>query len=229
MRPKKGGGVVNSKSEAAKERKEIASAVKKEREEKDKEDQFWAEASGPKSKAAKKREEEEARRAETLAKKQEARKLAEEEEKVLETYGKGPGKKEKTPSGKVTAAELALKQEAEQKRLEQQARENERRSRRETKESEYDRLVSVENTNRGEVMVDARSLDEALSQITVASEEPVIDKHPERRLKAAHKVFRERIMEDVMQSRPGLSMRQYDELAWKEWRKSAMSKSSRRH
>ncbi|KAI5066736.1 hypothetical protein GOP47_0017264 [Adiantum capillus-veneris] len=186
--PKKMG--VNSKAEEARGRKAAAEAEKKEKEAKEKEDSFWKDAEGAKSRAAKKKEEEASRRAEALLKKAEAKKLVEQEEKELEKYGKHVDKKQgrvSIPTPKVTAAELALRKEEEQTKLQADAETAKRRDRRMADAEEYERLITVENTNRDDTAVDARSVDTALAQITLASDLPP-DRHPERRLRAAFKV-----------------------------------------
>eukprot|EP00850_Spirogloea_muscicola_P026054 SM005349S18168 [mRNA] locus=s5349:7:448:- [translate_table: standard] len=103
-------------------------------------------------------------------------------------------------------------------------------------EAEYEQLVEVENTNRVEALIDARNLDEALSQMALAEDSPPGDKHPERRLKAAYKVLRLRSIEltgrqgaqafeeaelpRLRAERPGMSLTQYKDLLWKLWKKS---------
>lgn len=55
-------------------------------------------------------------------------------------------------------------------------------------EEEYERMVLVSNTNRDDSIIEAHSVDDALTKMTIA--EPVLapDRHPERRLKATFKV-----------------------------------------
>ncbi|KAH7387022.1 hypothetical protein KP509_16G000700 [Ceratopteris richardii] len=186
--PKKMG--VNSKAEEARARKAAAEADKKEREVKEKEDSYWRSAEGAKSRAAKKKEEDAARRAETLQKKAEAKKLLEQEEKELEKYGKHVDKKQgrvSIPTPKVTAAELARQKEEEEAKLKANAEESRKKDRRMADAEEYERMISVENTNRDDTAVDARSVDTALAQMVIASDLPA-DRHPERRLKAAFKI-----------------------------------------
>eukprot|EP00850_Spirogloea_muscicola_P026033 SM005284S17842 [mRNA] locus=s5284:10:502:- [translate_table: standard] len=87
-------------------------------------------------------------------------------------------------------------------------------------EAEYEQLVEVENTNRVEALIDARNLDEALSQMALAEDSPPGDKHPERRLKAAYKAFEEAELPRLRAERPGMSLTQYKDLLWKLWKKS---------
>lgn len=187
--PKKMG--VNSKAEEARARKASAESEKKAVDAKKKEEQFWSEAEGPKGKSAKKKEEDAERRAEAAVKRAEARKLAEQEEQELAKYGKAVDKKAGRvglPVPKMTAAQLALQQEAERERLAAQAQASKKRESRTADTEEYERLVAVQNTNREDNIVDARDLDSALAQIATPSDLPA-DRHPERRLKAQFKVL----------------------------------------
>lgn len=186
--PKKMG--VNSKAEAARARRSATESERKEREAKEKEEQYWREAEGNKPRAAKKREEEAEKRAEANARKAEVRRLAELEEKELEKSLMKPDKKANrvaVPLPKVTEAELARRKEEEQAVLQQRAEEEKRKQSRTAKEEEYERMVSVENTNRDDSIIEARTVDEALARMTLVDNLPV-DKHPEKRLKASFKV-----------------------------------------
>lgn len=218
--PKKMG--VNSKAEEARARKAATDAEKKEKEARDKEDTFWRDAEGAKSRAAKKKDDDTNRRVEALSKKVEAKRLAEQEEKELEKYGKRVDKKQgrvSLPTPKVTAVELARQKEQEQAKLQADAEAAKKRDRRMADTEEYERLIAVENTNREDNIVDARSVDTALAQMTLASDLPP-DRHPERRLKAAFKAFEEAELPRLREEKPGLTHTQYGEMVWKLWRKS---------
>ncbi|KAL2927074.1 hypothetical protein RDABS01_020426 [Bienertia sinuspersici] len=222
MPPKKMG--VNSKAEEARARKAAAEAEKKFRETKQKEDQYWREAEGSKSKAAKKREEEEQKRAEAAAKKAEARRLAELEEKEIDKSLKKPDKKANRVSGpmivnKVTEAELLKRREKEEEEARRKAAESKKKQSRMAEEEEYEKIVLVENKNRVDDLIEARSVEEALAQMSVAEPLPV-DKHPEKRLKASFKAFEEAELPRLKAEKPGLTHTQYKEMIWKLWKKS---------
>ncbi len=90
----------------------------------------------------------------------------------------------------VTAAELAKRKEEEQQQLQAQAQAAKLRESRTAHEDEYERLVSVANSNRDDDIVDAHGLDTALAQmISISAPELPADRHPERRLKASFKVL----------------------------------------
>eukprot|EP00270_Netrium_digitus_P021791 TRINITY_DN954_c0_g2_i1.p1 TRINITY_DN954_c0_g2~~TRINITY_DN954_c0_g2_i1.p1 ORF type:complete len:240 (+),score=96.19 TRINITY_DN954_c0_g2_i1:92-811(+) len=226
--PKKVG--VNSKAEEAKARKESAAAEKKEKEKKEKEDAQWRDE-GATSKAAKKREEDERKKAEAAAKRAEAKKLAEQEEREMEKVAKkGVVKGDKlsatSSSSKITAAKLQEIREKEQKALQERMAMEQKKKERVVGADEYGRSLEVANENRMESLVDAHSLDEAISQLHLSSgtgetssKQPV-DMHPEKRLKAAYKAFEEAQLTELRSERPGLTLTQYKELIWKAWKKS---------
>ncbi|GAB2267794.1 hypothetical protein Dimus_002770 [Dionaea muscipula] len=175
--PKKMG--VNSKAEA--------SRALKDHEAREVEEQYWREAEGSKSKAAMKREEEAEMRAEAAAKKAEARRFAEQEEKDLDKSLKKPDKKVNqvsVPLPKVTEIWLRRRKEEEQAALQRQAEDAKKRQSRMAEEEEYERMVLVANTNRDDSIIEAHTLEEAIAQMSVSDDLPV-DKHPEKRLKAA--------------------------------------------
>ncbi|CAN8283741.1 unnamed protein product [Cochlearia groenlandica] len=219
--PKKMG--VNSKAEVARSRKNAADSEQKDRQNREKEEQYWREAEGPKSKAAKKREEEAEKKAETAAKKAEARLMAEQEEKELEKSLKKPDKKVNrvsVPVPKVTEAELIRRREQEQVALAKKSEDSKKKQARTAAEEEYEKIVSVTNTNRDDSLIEAHSVDEALARITVSDNNMPIDRHPEKRLKASFKAFEEAEMPRVKEEKPGLTHTQYKDLVWKLWKKS---------
>ncbi|KAJ8766985.1 hypothetical protein K2173_012494 [Erythroxylum novogranatense] len=218
--PKKMG--VNTKAEAARERRSANEAERKEREAREKEDQYWREAEGGKSRAAKKREEEAQKRAEAVARKAEARRLVEQEEKELEKGAKKTDKKANRvgiPVSKVTEAELQRRREEEQAEMARKAEEAKRRQSRTAAEEEYERMVLVSNTNRDDSIIEARSVEDAIAQLTVADNVPV-DRHPEKRLRATFKAFEEAELPRLKEEKPGLTHNQYKDMIWKQWKKS---------
>ncbi|EFJ30822.1 hypothetical protein SELMODRAFT_409501 [Selaginella moellendorffii] len=221
--PKKMG--INSKAEEARSRKAEAESERKDRESKDKEDRYWQELEGPKSRSSKKREEEAEKKAEILAKKAEARRLAEKEEREMEGYGKKVDKKSLrvgvgSPAvPKVTAVELERQREAEAARLAALAAETKRREMRATDEQEYEKMVAVENVNRAEDLIEARSVEAAIAQMAIPDELPM-DRHPEKRARASYKAFEEVELAKLKADKPGLTHTQYKDLLWKLWKKS---------
>lgn len=66
--------------------------------------------------------------------------------------------------------------------------------------------------------IDASGIDAALSSMKLAS--GVVDDHPEKRMKALHKAFEERMMPEMKQQYPGLKRTQYLEKIFILWKKS---------
>jgi hypothetical protein len=82
----------------------------------------------------------------------------------------------------VTHHELDKLREAEAQEKEAEQKERAMAARREVSATSYSRMLEVENTNRQEDAVDARSMEQAidaLSSLGVAEAAPV-DKHPEK-------------------------------------------------
>ncbi|TYI43960.1 hypothetical protein ES332_A01G203800v1 [Gossypium tomentosum] len=137
------------------------------------------------------------------------------EEKEIEKVLKKPDKKANRvaiPVPKVTEAEL-------QKEEEEQAEEAKKRQSRTVAEVEYERLVSVTNTNRDDSLIEARSVQEAIAQMSVADNLPP-DRHTERWLKASFKAFEEAELPRLKEEKPGLTHNQYKDMIWKLWKKS---------
>ncbi|KAF8405498.1 hypothetical protein HHK36_010405 [Tetracentron sinense] len=181
----------NSKAEAARARESATEMERKEREGREKEEQYWREAEGTQSRASKKREDEGEKRAEATARKAEARRLAEQEEKEVEKGDKKPDKKAtrvSIPVPKATESELQRRREEERLQILHRAEVAKKRQSRTADEEEYERMVLVTNTNRDDSVIEAHSVEDAISRITVAESLPV-DRHPERRLKASFKVL----------------------------------------
>ena len=200
----------NTKAVEARARKEAAADSKRSAAEKAAEDARWQDE-GKQTKAAKSKEEQERKKAEQAAKRAELKKLEEMEaqemakisaKKAAGSAGKaGAGASKAGGSGgkpgtatKVTHAELEKQREKEQKEREVAEAVRRRQAAREKGEEEYAKsLDSMTNTNRMETVVDARNLEEAVAQLRLMEGEPgatPVDKHPEKRMKAAYKVRR---------------------------------------
>lgn len=66
--------------------------------------------------------------------------------------------------------------------------------------------------------IDASGIDAALSSMKLAS--GVVDDHPEKRMKALHKAFEEKMMPEMKKEYPGLKRSQYLEKIFILWKKS---------
>jgi len=76
-----------------------------------------------------------------------------------------------------------------------------------------------ENINRVEVEgVEARTVDEALNVLSIKGT-PEVDKHPEKRMKAAYEEFEEERLPQLKAENPTLRLSQLKQLLRKEWNK----------
>lgn len=71
--------------------------------------------------------------------------------------------------------------------------------------------------NEEEHLVDARSVDEALTVLKL--NEPA-DKHPEKRMKAAFLAYQAEYLPILRKENPSLKLSQVKEILWKQWEKA---------
>jgi len=118
--------------------------------------------------------------------------------------------KEKRPEVKVTRAAIeanAVRQQLERERLEKQ----------EVKVTPTEPLE--ENINRLQLEEDAaRNIDEAIA--VLGSKDTEIDRHPEKRLKAAYTAFEEIHLPRLKAENPNLRLSQLKQMLKKDWTKS---------
>jgi len=89
-------------------------------------------------------------------------------------------------------------------------------------EEEYDELVSRPNLNHETDVIQAKSVEEAISglQDVGLAEQAPVDAHPERRLRAAYLAFEEEQLPLMKVEMPGLTLKQYKDKLWKQFKKS---------
>uniref|UniRef100_A0A1L8DCR5 Putative coiled-coil domain-containing protein n=1 Tax=Nyssomyia neivai TaxID=330878 RepID=A0A1L8DCR5_9DIPT len=197
--PKKMGE--NTKAVEARERKAAAKKAQNEKVAKDKEDAMWQDDDKNLAKKKQRKEEEEKKKAEQLKKKAEAKQLLEEEMSSIKTTGK--------PSiQKVTRAQIQKEVETRNKNIE--AINKPAKQKNELLEENINRLNLDSNV--------ATTVDDAIAVLNVTEE--TLDKHPEKRLKAAFKAFEEENMTRIKLENPTMKMSQWKQLLWKEWTRS---------
>ena len=86
-------------------------------------------------------------------------------------------------------------------------------------------LLMRERESQG--IVDASTVDEAISVLSV--KDPAVDKHPERRMKAAFAAFEERELPRLKEENPQLRLSQLKQLLKKEWMKSPENPMNQLH
>ncbi|CAH0724509.1 unnamed protein product, partial [Brenthis ino] len=200
--PKKFAGE-NSKAVAARQRKENIKQEKDQKVKKLVEDAEWEDNDDKLKKKQQKKEEQEKKRLEQLQKKAEAKALLEKEMESIK------GKVAAPPPQKITRAQITQMKEKAVKT--------------EPVKPVPARVVVEEppleeNINRlqieGEV---AQSVEEAIS---VLSDKTDVDRHPEKRLKAAFTAFEEVTLPRLKAENPSLRLSQLKQMLRKEWQKS---------
>ncbi|XP_046752203.1 coiled-coil domain-containing protein 124 [Diprion similis] len=189
----------NSKAVAARARKAAVKEAETSKKVQEAEDKAWQDDDKQLQKKKQKQEEMEKKRLQQLEKKAEAKALLEKEMSSIKVGGK-------QPAAKLTRAEI----QAETERRNQVAQK---------KKTEDEERPIEENINRivleGET---AHGIDEALS--VLSTKESEVDRHPEKRLKAAYTAFEERMMPLIKEQNPTLRLSQLKQILRKEWMKS---------
>ncbi|KAG0315663.1 hypothetical protein BGZ99_007326 [Dissophora globulifera] len=193
MAPKK----ENSKAAAANERKAAAANAKNS---KKAAEQEAAEASEwSKGSKANKKEAEEQKRLEQLAKKREAQRALEEEEKSLKSKPAKPVKGEEKKAVKKAAKVEAFSNEV--KPVEEFSASN--------IDDALD-LLTLTGPSTGGI---------GLSSVAIGKNKDV-ERHPERRFKAAFEAYKDREMPILKEEHPGLRKNQMEDLLYKQFQKS---------
>ncbi|KAE9274372.1 hypothetical protein PF008_g29611 [Phytophthora fragariae] len=111
--------------------------------------------------------------------------------------------------GKLTQADMAALSEAEEARTAAKPG---------RKAIKFDNNFQANKNRNQDEDGEARSLDAALDLLTVSDKE--MEKHPERRAKAAYKAFEEVMMPQLREDYPGLKLSQYKQKLSELWRRS---------
>ncbi|CAM4701127.1 coiled-coil domain-containing protein 124 [Caretta caretta] len=206
----------NTKSAAARARKAEAKAAADAKRQQELEDAFWKDEDKHVMRKEQRKEEREKRRLEQLERKKEMQRLLEEEDAKL----KGKLPKSVTP-GKITRAQIE-----DTIRKDQQQKENGDEV--EKQKSHLD-VPLEENINRRvleEGTVEARTIEDAIAVLSVADD---LDRHPERRMKAAFATFEEINLPRLKQENPNMRLSQLKQLLKKEWMRSPDNPMNQRH
>ncbi|KAL9825432.1 coiled-coil domain-containing protein 124 isoform 1-T2 [Geothlypis trichas] len=207
----------NSKSAAARARRAEAKAAAEARRQQELEDELWKDEDKHVLRKEQRKEEREKRRLEQLERRKELQRLLEEEDSKL----KGKSPKQGNP-GKITRAQIE-----ENVRKEQQQRENTDAAG--EKEKSHLELPLEENLNRRlpeEGSVEARSIEDAITALSVSQP---LERHPERRLRAAFAAFEELQLPRLRRDNPNMRLSQLRQLLKKEWMRSPENPLNQRH
>ncbi|XP_028672419.1 coiled-coil domain-containing protein 124 [Erpetoichthys calabaricus] len=207
----------NTKAAAARARKAEAKAEAECRKKQEQEDAFWRDDDKHVMKKEQRKDQKEKKRLEVLERKKETQRLLDEEDSKIKgrqtTAAKAPSK--------VTRAQI-----------EETLRKEQEKSNDETKEKTKSHLDAPleENINRiipEEGTVEARTIEDAIAVLSVADQ--LVDRHPERRMKAAFTAFEEVNMPRLKQENPNMRLSQLKQLLKKEWMKSPDNPMNQRH
>lgn len=202
----------NSKAAEARARKADAQAAAQAQKEKEVEDAYWKDDDKHVNKKFQRKAEKEQKRQEELAKKQEKKKLLEEEENNI----KGPVN-DKGGSGKMTRAQIeANQQRIERERAAEAAGTQRQVSHIEAPLEENPNIRMAEEAQEG--VVSARDVEEAISALSVKEKE--LERHPEKRVKAAYASYEEERLPILKKENPNLRLSQLKQMLKKDWMKS---------
>uniref|UniRef100_A0A3B4TWF3 Coiled-coil domain containing 124 n=2 Tax=Seriola dumerili TaxID=41447 RepID=A0A3B4TWF3_SERDU len=199
----------NSKAATARARKAEAKAVADARKKKEEEDALWQETDKHVLKKEQRKDDKEKRRVELLERKKENQRLLDEENSRI----KGKSQKEAGAGGKVTRAQIEETLQNEQQLQEQQELKPKDKSHLETPlEENVNRVFPEEGT------VEARTVEDAIAVLSTGPED--LDRHPERRMKAAFLAYEEVNMPRLKKENPNMRLSQLKQQLKKEWMKS---------
>ncbi|XP_030073338.1 coiled-coil domain-containing protein 124 [Microcaecilia unicolor] len=202
----------NTKSAAARARKAEAKAVAEAKRQQELEDAFWKDDDKHVARKEHRKGEREKKRLEHLERKKEVQRLLEEEDSKI----KGKVNKAAAPC-KLTRAQIeeTLQKEESEETV--------------PKPKSHLETPLEENVNRmvlEEGMVEARTIEDAIAALSTGDE---LDRHPERRMKAAFTAYEEQTMPRLKQENPNMRLSQLKQLLKKEWMKSPDNPMNQRH
>lgn len=205
--PKKLG--VNTKAVEAKIRKESAKKAKEEQIQKQKEDEYWRDDDKLINRKLERHQQRESKKHEQAQRKAQNRAAYEEEMKNIPNTSA----KTKDNASKVTRSQIQMfVDNKKQKEADSESKER-------NKEPTHLEVPLEENINRLQIEGDeARNIDEAIT--ILSNNEAEIDRHPERRMKAAWAAYEEKHLARIKQENPSLRLSQLKEMLRKEFNKS---------
>ncbi|XP_018410580.1 PREDICTED: coiled-coil domain-containing protein 124 [Nanorana parkeri] len=203
----------NTKSAAARARRADAKAVADAKRQQALEDAYWQDDDKHAVRKEHRKEEKEKRRLELLERKKESQRMLDEEDAKLKSKQAKP-----IPPAKVTRAQI-----------EETLKKDETQKENDEKPKTHLEMPLEENINRRileEGEVEARSVEEAIAALSVGKE---LDRHPERRMKAAFAAYEEQNLPRLKQENPNMRLSQLKQLLKKEWMKSPENPLNQQH
>ncbi|XP_049573291.1 coiled-coil domain-containing protein 124 [Syngnathus scovelli] len=196
----------NSKAATARARKAEAKAVADARKKQEEDDALWQETDKHVLKKEQRKDDKEKKRIELLERKKEAQRLLDEETARI----KGKSQKEGGGGEKLTRAQIeeSIKSVPQPQQLK-------------PKDKSHLEIPLEENVNRimqEEGTVEARTVEDAIAVLSITPED--LDRHPERRIKAAYTLYEETNLPRLKKENPNMRLSQLKQLLKKEWMKS---------
>lgn len=196
--PKKFG--TNTKSAEARAKKELVKTAEKEKKERAEQEALWADDDKHIARKQQRKEEKDKKKTEQLEKKAALKQMYDEEMNSI--------KAAKARAEKVTRAEIAALAERQQ----QKAQKN-------PEDLLLHEKPLEENINRVIVEGDeARTVEDAIAVLSV--QDAPVDRHPERRAKAAYDAFEKANLPLLKAENPNLRLSQLKQMIRKDWMKS---------
>lgn len=193
----------NTKAAVAKARKQEQRSEEIAKKEQEKEDEFWRDDDKHIAKKQQRKDDKERKRIEQMERKKELQKLHDEEMESINS-------KKPVIVEKLTRAQIA--EQAERDRQAAAAAEVNKKD-----ETHLDKPLE-ENLNCLQIDNEARSVGAAIS--VLSNKEPEVDRHPEKRMKAAYKNYEDRNIPLLKQENPNMKLSQLKQMLWKDWMKS---------
>ncbi|MEQ2273526.1 hypothetical protein XENORESO_005321 [Xenotaenia resolanae] len=198
----------NSKAATARARKAEAKAVADARKKKEEDDALWQERDKHVLKKEQRKDDKEKKRLELLERKKENQRLLDEETAQI----KGKSQKEAGSGGKVTRAQIQEILQNEQQQQQPEINPKEKSHLETPLEENINRVIAEEGTE------EARTIEDAIAVLSTGPED--LDRHPERRMKAAFTAFEEANMPRLKAENPNMRLSQLKQHLKKEWAKS---------
>jgi hypothetical protein len=228
--PKKFGQ--NTKAVEARERKEVVKQTKNTATAKAKEDAKWADDDPKGLKAAARKKLEEEKKQQAAARRLEKKALEDKEAAELAKLGKPKQTSKVTRSAIDKEKEKIVKEDKAKVQAASASKDrlvpltSSSSSTAIDSDEEWDaglekninHLIREERARHGNNLIEARSVEEALSGLSVEGDGQ--DKHPEKRLKAAFIAYEQANLPLLRQENPGMKLSQYKEMLWKQWQKA---------
>ncbi|XP_047230004.1 coiled-coil domain-containing protein 124 [Girardinichthys multiradiatus] len=206
----------NSKAATARARKAEAKAVADARKKKEEDDALWQERDKHVLKKEQRKDDKEKKRLELLERKKENQRLLDEENARI----KGKSLKEAGSDGKVTRAQIQEILQNEQQQQQPDINPKEKSHLETPLEENINRVIAEEGTE------EARTIEDAIAVLSTGPED--LDRHPERRMKAAFTAFEEANMPRLKAENPNMRLSQLKQHLKKEWAKSPENPLNRR-